>query len=125
MIILDSNIWIALLHRSDSQHKKAKDLFHSLKGPVLIPDFILSEVCTVLTQLAGKFLANQFLDLAMENNEALIFQLELKEFHETIFFYQKYSRNDLSFIDVMLLYLSKQYSVETFDIHLRKAIARK
>ena len=52
--ILDSNVWIAFLHKGDSQHKKAQRIFARQKEPIVIPEYVIIEVSSVLLQKASK-----------------------------------------------------------------------
>jgi len=121
MIIFDSNIWIAYINKSDSTHKRALKLFQAINTKdILITEYLLLEIATVLKQIQGHKFAQKFIQLIIDNNISF---LESKNFYaQTFLLFQSLKENKLSFVDVSLLYLSKKYKVETFDKNLQKMI---
>ena len=67
MVVLDSNIWIAFFHVSDSQHEKAKKVFAGIASKILLPDYIIFEVVSILAIRASKEIADLFLERVTDN----------------------------------------------------------
>lgn len=124
MTILDSNVWIALLSEADSQHKTAESSVARVKDDVLLPQFIISEVCTVLAQKYGKAAADLFIEYGLNAAGTTIWSADEKTFIQLVEFYRQGKHPGLSFIDVSLLFLSRLYPVITFDRQLARAIKR-
>lgn len=122
MTILDSNIWIAYLDKNDSQHNKAVKLWSSLQHQIILPEYVLLEVTTILAMRVSKEHANSFLDVAQNNSQASILSASESFFSALLSYYQEQMHPHLSFVDVSLLLLSKTYTVYTFDTKLAKAI---
>lgn len=124
MIILDSNIWIALYHEEDSQHAKAQTLIQKIREPVGIPEYILIEVCTVLTNRLHKSVADLFLDRIQKSENTVILPIEQKLFYELCHFFRTHNFPKLSFIDSCLVYFSQFHTIHTFDKKLASAIQK-
>ncbi len=122
MTILDSSIWIAYLHIADSQHKKAVDLLAQVPQPYLVPEYVISEVCSVLAMRAGKGVVKNFLEVVFHNSDTRVLYCENDLFLETVKYFAEIPEKHLSFTDTMLLSLSSEYSTLTFDKKLEKAI---
>ena len=124
MIVLDSNLWIALYSENDSQHTAAILAFSAIHEPILVPHFIIAEVCTILTRDDGKNVALAFLN-RVENTAGIeMLAITAEEFTNIIEFYQQSYHSGLSFVDIFLLWLAQQYRVFTLDKKLERAIAR-
>lgn len=123
MIIIDSNIWIAYLNKNDSQHRKAVSFMSEVKEGVLITEYIILEVATVLAMKIDKRAADSFVDFVTNNRDIEVLSSSGDNFYKTLDFFLKYKKNNLSFIDLSLLALSKKYQVFTFDRNLEKEIA--
>ena len=121
-VIFDSNVWIAFLHKSDTQHKKALDFFANQKEPIAIPEYVIIEVASVLLQKAGKKTSDEFLGVVMNNEDIEVLYAQDQFFNEVVDIFRKSSMKTLSFIDFVLLYLARSYQVITFDKNLQKAI---
>lgn len=118
--IFDSNIWIARLDHSDSQNKKATEVFDKLNSKLLLTTFLISEICTILQFKAGKERSDFFLNFIKENKDIQI--LEDFDFSELLDFYLQNNFKKLSFVDRSLLLLSKGFEIVTFDKDLEKAL---
>jgi len=122
MIILDSNVWIALFHKEDTLQAKAHNLLENISSKILLPEYVLLEVCSVLKRLKRKQAANQFLDYVLDNRDIDCFHTSPSLLEETIKLFRTRSQDDLSFIDVSLLSLSRFHTIHTFDKKLASAI---
>jgi len=124
MIILDSNVWIALFHKEDTLQAKAHNLLENISSKILLPEYVLLEVCSVLKRLKRKQAANQFLDYVLDNRDIDCFHTSPSLLEETIKLFRTRSQDDLSFIDISLLFLSRFHTVHTFDKKLASAIKK-
>jgi len=122
MTILDSNVWIGFLYKDDALHKKAEKIFQLCEKPIVIPEYIAIETSSVLSQKAGKRIADGFLELIMQSKDVEALFAEDQFFIEVIEFFKHGKEKRLSFIDVALLYLSRSYQIITFDKNLEKAL---
>jgi len=122
MTIFDSNVWIAFLHESDSQRKKAEKIFRDQKESVFVPEYVIVEVTSVLLQKAGKERANTFLEMVMHSNDVEVLFANEEFFLEVVKFVKKRPEKKLSFVDFSLLHLSASYELITFDKNLQKAV---
>lgn len=122
MIILDSNVWIAYFHEQDSQHTKAEKVFSQISTPIILPEYVILEVSTILVQHAGKKIANQFLELIKDNRDIILLLTEEAFFLKVIAAFQKENTKKLSFVDTALFVLSQKFAVITFDTALSRAI---
>ena len=125
MTILDSNVWIAFLNESDSQHKKAEKVFNVILLPIGMPEYIIAEVASVLAMRASKTIADKFIDIALDNQDIQIIFSSRSFFTGAMESFKNSKQKQLSFVDSVLLYLSQNHEIITFDENLRKAIAAK
>jgi predicted nucleic acid-binding protein len=122
MVIFDANIWIALLNVEDSQHEKSLVVFESTNESILLPEYVLVETLNVLTQKAGKKIADAFLSMVFASDKIEV-GFSSKNFLLRVV--QSFLANDhakLSFVDQGLLYLSQFHKVITFDKNLAKKL---
>ena len=122
MILLDSNVWIALLNRSDHQHTKAKKLFFSLSCPLLITEYLVLEVTSVLSLRVDHRVAQEFLRLVRHNHDVLLLPSSVEFFTEVQQTFLASSFPRLSFVDHSILLLAQKYPVFTFDKALSEVI---
>lgn len=125
MIILDTSVWVALLHEKDSQYEKALESVSSLDWEkVVLPDLVFYEVLTVikikselklcLPKVFLKLLKTTEVDYSSIPNE--IIELSIKKIIAT--------SQKTSFVDICLYEWSRQDDVRiiTFDASLEKWI---
>lgn len=124
MKILDSNVWIALFHESDSQNLRAKNLFKNLKLPVAITEYIVLETCSILARKASKKIADNFLSEALDNEDVILLSSKENYFWEVASRFKKIPSKNFSFVDVSLLCLSKNYEIVTFDRKLNSELKK-
>jgi predicted nucleic acid-binding protein len=125
MIILDSNIWIAYLNMNDSQHAKADMIFIETErsgSKIVLSEYLILEITSVLAMKVSKQSADDFLKLALNNSDIVNIASDNNFFEEVVSLFKKQKNQKLSFVDVSLLYLSKNFKVATFDENLQKAI---
>ena len=124
MIILDSNVWISFLDKNDNQHKKAKKIIDKIDCDIVVPEYVIIEVCTVLLKKTNKKIANGFIEIAFNNQNTEILFCDEYFFNNVVDNFINLDGCKLSFIDIAILYLSKNYKVITFDKNLEKAIKK-
>lgn len=122
MVIFDSDVWIALLNKNDSQHQKAKLVFESIKENIILPEYVFIEISSVLSLKVGKGVADDFIKIALNNKNIRMLVSRKEYFAEIVDIFIKSPNKHLSFIDFSLLYFSKKFKVITFDKKLKKAI---
>lgn len=122
MIILDSNVWISFLDKNDSQHKKAEKIIEKINCDIVVPEYVVIEVCTVLLRKTDKKTADAFIEIAFNNQNIKILFSNEHFFNLFVGNFKNVQNKNLSFIDTVLLYLSKTYEVITFDKDLKKMI---
>ncbi len=121
MTVVDSSVWIAWLDKDDSQHSMAEKLLEELHD-IVIPEYVILEVCTVLSRKRGHTLAERFLGMALENSDITLLFSKEEFFYKTVDTFKKVCRRKLSFVDSMLASLSQSYTILTFDRALQNII---
>ena len=124
MIILDSSVWIAYWNKNDNQHEKAEKVFSKIDNKVVLTEYLVLEICSVLSLRVNKKIADKFLDFALSNSDIELFLSDENHFTGTIKNFNKNKTGKLSFVDCSLLYLSKFYEVITFDRGLKREIEK-
>lgn len=121
-LILDSCVWIAYLDKDDLHHEKASGVFALLKERVILPEYIVLEICTFLIKKKRGHLAREFIYMALKNDALRFLSSDPEQFFSFMCAFQEQKIDILSFVDASLLFLSKTYRVLTFDKELEKAI---
>lgn len=124
MTILDSNVWIAFFHENDSQHEKAEKIIKGLGTLIVVPEYVVVEVSSILLFNADKKTSDIFLDNMSDNKNIEILLSNESFFNNVIEKFRNSENKKLSFIDTALLCLSESYDIITFDKDLKKAIER-
>ena len=119
-IILDSSIWVAFLHDTDSQHKQALAVFERIGNTITVPEYVVIEVATILKRRKKQDEAKRFVHRVLnENPQSFLPADSLIREAATLF---RERTDQLSFTDTALLALAASYRVITFDRDLQKAI---
>jgi len=116
--IFDSSVWIAYFSPSETRHSEARKLLEQA-AVIIIPEYVLLEVVTVLRQKKEEELLAGFMSLATDAKTYLPADTLGSEVAAE---YTKPRYKKLSFVDVSLVLLAKQYNVVTFDKALLTAI---
>ncbi|MFQ6049727.1 MAG: type II toxin-antitoxin system VapC family toxin [Candidatus Paceibacterales bacterium] len=124
MVILDSNVWISFLNIDDYDHKKAERVFRKLKEKIVLTEYILLEVVTIISQKISKDLADSFIRTVIDNKDIEILASSKEFLDEIIKFYLSKKNKNLSFVDYSLLYLSQKTEIITFDKILKKELKK-
>lgn len=124
-IIFDSNVWIGYFNTEDTAHSKAVDYFEKYhKHTVILTEYVLLEVATVLKQKIGYAPTNKIITtlLQTENIELLS---SSEYFTSTLTQFLTSKDKYLSFVDMSLLCLADDFTIVTFDQKLNSAIKNK
>ena len=122
MIILDSSIIVAFFRPLEELHETARKVIETSEH-CIIPDHVLAESLTVIKIRKGFEVAKNCSLFLTYNERFTIRPTSLLEFQNTLQFFTG-AKNNLSFIDTLLLTLSQQevIPVATFDQDLRQAL---
>src|SRR3989344_130959 len=118
-VILDSSVWVAFLHKEDSQHPKARKMLEGITEPIIVPEYILIEVATILKRKKKDMEAKRFVQTVFNDGGTFLLS-EMLAYETAELFWMR--RDTLSFIDTALLILSRRYRVITFDAQLARAL---
>lgn len=120
MKILDSSVIIAFFRIREENHKKAVSIFFK-EDSFVVPDYVFSEVLTVLKQKEGLETVRKCTDFLMNTKNVEMQTIDLEVFSEAMKFFVS-QKNKLSFVDTLLLIFSKfkNYPLLTFDKELGK-----
>lgn len=122
-IVVDASVLVAALHKEDSQHAEGEHLVREAEKPFLVPECIVFETTAALIARANKTIANGFLkDIAFSNRD---FHTVPSTPELVIAAVRTFASIDkkLSLADCVLLVLSSNYKILTFDRVLAKAIS--
>jgi len=123
-MILDTSIFVAFFHDKDIHHEEAAEIFKKAeKRKIIISDFLLNEIITVLLRKTGLKKTKKILDFLLNDETLVIRHTSRDEFFEIVDIFK--NQNDhLSFVDCSILWLSDQYGLDvaTFDKELEKEI---
>ena len=120
MLLVDSSVIIATFRKNEVHHKEALNIVEYAQEIVIL-DYVLSEVLTVLKMRESTDIALKCLDFLTNNNNIHIRQLHHSELTKAIIFFKE-NKNTLSFVDTALIIYSRShtYSFATFDKELQK-----
>lgn len=128
--IVDANIWIAYFDITDSLSSRAKKHildFETSRQPVLLTDFIIQEVVTVLLYKNMSKSVQQFMRYIHEQDYIEIVSIDTELWDNTIQFIEgrKFTPK-LSLTDWSLLFLANTYNflLVTFDKQLSNTSKR-
>lgn len=121
-IIIDTNVWVSLFNEQDSNYQKALALKSICFGEQTIPDLIFYETLTILkNKIKDIKLLNRFTGFAHENLDVTI-RLFYENNVDVLKLFLNEKKDGLSYVDSLLLFLSKEYHILTFDQDLKKRI---
>ena len=121
-IILDSSVWVAFLHDTDSQHKEALEVFERIGHTITVPEYVVIEVATILKRRKKLDEAKRFVHRVLNENPQSFLPADSLIYETAALFRER--TDQLSFTDTTLLVLARSYRVITFDRDLQKAIER-
>lgn len=129
MILLDTSFLVGYFQKGDVHHQKAIALRNTLRSDqddLQIPLAIFEELMTVITNKVGSeeaVLLGKY--LLSEQSPLSIIPFSEQHFSKTWQTFQKLSPHTFSFVDCLLITLSKQYQcpVLTFDKALTSVLS--
>jgi predicted nucleic acid-binding protein len=123
-IIIDSSVWIAAFNEEDSNYKKVlkyKDYFEEEQW---MPDIVFYEVLSVLkTKIKKKESLDKFIIYAKENGNISI-RLFYEDNKDVLRTFTHETSGKLSYVDALLVHLSRKYHILTFDEDVKKQIQK-
>lgn len=121
-IIIDSSVWISAFNKEDSNHKKALAFASSYEEEQWMPDIVFYEVLTVLkNKIKDTSLVDEFVQYATTNGNILI-RLFYEYNSEVLKTFIHETSARLSYVDSLLVYLSRDFKILTFDDNLKTQI---
>lgn len=124
-VIFDSNVWVGYFNIEDITHVKAVTYFKKYQDvTIVLTEYILLEVATVLKQKIGHITTNKIIATLLQTENIQL--LPSSEYFETTLT-QFLTMKDkyLSFVDMSLLVLSTDFTVITFDKKLKARLKKK
>lgn len=124
MVILDSSVIIAYFRENEIDHTRAEKIFDKYKT-LFIPNFVLSEVLTILKMKEGFEAAANAIEFLINSDDIEIIYIDEDMFDASIGYFVS-NKNSLSFVDTLLLKLANSEKVPflTFDRELGKAMLK-
>lgn len=120
--LVDSSVWVALFLDFDTQHTKAVQLFKKLRGELVVPYCVVSEVASVLAYKHSKKQADGFLAYLEGNKDVCV--LADDPLPEIAHYLSLSAR--VSFADAALVFLAQEkgFKLVTFDKQLERLAAK-
>lgn len=125
-VVVDANIWIALIDKQDSLHDQAYEILQEIdeETQILLTDYVVQEVITVLLYKKRSQLIQGFLKYFRSNPHIISISIDT-DFFDSITKYiekQNYSPK-LALTDWSLLFLADYFEIHvlTFDKQLANA----
>lgn len=121
-IIIDTSVWVSLFNEEDSNYKKALRYKSVCFGEQTMPDLIFYETLTILkNKIKDVKLLNKFSEFTYNNLDVTI-RLFYENNIDVLKLFLNEKKDGLSYVDTLLLFLSKEYHILTFDEDLKKRI---
>ena len=126
-VFLDASGIIALLNKSDSLHKQAKQIYRSFLPSnyiFLTTDLVLLEVGNVLSELKFKNAVIKYLKSLQDSPKVKIVYTQKSDFEIGLKRYEKYRDKDWGLVDCISFELMEKYGCKqafTHDHHFRQA----
>lgn len=128
--IVDSNFWIGLYHEDDSLHAQAKKIFQQIEQDereVLITNFIVQEVFTVISLVQNQQKALEFYYLVTNHKRITQIDIEKIIINKIIHFINNNKLNKpLSLVDYSIVFMAHKFDFEiiSFDRELMNVYNR-
>lgn len=122
MVLFDSNIFISYFRIEEIHHAQAKK-FYEDSHEIIITDYVLSEIYTVLLLKETYHIAKEVLQWITKNPKIQVLRLSNEEIMGTVEFIQE-KKSLLSFTDASLVFLARKRSFKllSFDKAINKEI---
>ena len=123
-IIFDTNVWLGMLIKQDSLHKKSLQLAREYKSYTkIVPEYIVLETLTLLKQHTTITEVQNTLQFFLDSDTVEVLPA-VHSYDKTITLFKTSHDKHLSFVDMSLLALSRDFEVKTFDKKLAAAIKK-
>lgn len=123
-IIIDSSVIISAFNKDDSNHEKALSYKDQFEEEQWMPDIVFYEVLSVLkNKIKNKILLDNFIAYATSQGNITI-RLFYEYNREVLKNFIHETSGRLSYVDSLLVYLSHEYSILTFDDNLKNEIRK-
>ncbi len=106
MIIADAGFWIALLHRDDAWHPRARECYAALDDRLITTWPVLTEACHFLQSRVGEA-AKQGLLEALGDGAFEVFQLEARHVPHMVELMRRYAALPMDLADASLVVLAE------------------
>ena len=126
-VLVDSNVWIALHHESDTLHEKAKQIFQKFEAEnttALVTDYIIQEVFSVIIRISGQTAALAYYDHMVGLNRVESIDMNSFFLQKIIQFIRKKNLlKPLGLVDYSIIFFSHlvECPLISFDQQLNKA----
>lgn len=122
--IIDSSVWISAFNSEDANNKLALQYVEYFEQEQWVPDIVFYEVLSVLkNKLKNKALLDKFVDYT-KNNGNISIRLFYEHNREVLKTFTYETTGRLSYVDSLLVYLSRDYWILTFDEDIKKEIKK-
>lgn len=123
-VIFDTNVWLGMLIKQDSLHKKSLQLVREYNSHTkIVPEYIVLETLTLLRRHTTNAEVQNTLQFFLDSDTVEVLPA-VHSYDKTINLFQTINDKHLSFVDTSLLALSRDYEVKTFDKKLASAIKK-
>lgn len=123
-IIIDSSVIVSFFNKDDGNFKKALKYNEYFKMDQWMPDIVFYESLTVLkTKIKNKECLDRFIAYATESSQVMI-RLFYEDNKDVLRTFTHDTSGKLSYVDALLVHLSRKYQVLTFDEDLKKEIRK-
>lgn len=106
MIIADAGFWIALLHRDDGWHPRARECYEGLNERLITTWPVLTETCHFLQRRVGEA-AKQGLLAALGEGAFEVFQLDARHASHMVDLMRRYAALPMDLADSSLVVLAE------------------
>ncbi|MDD5337591.1 MAG: PIN domain-containing protein [Candidatus ainarchaeum sp.] len=124
-MIVDTSVFFGLYHEHDVHHEEALGIFRRMGENILLSDFMLNELASVVLRKTGIEKANAMLDTLLEMDGLVLHYTTKQEFSEILSLFRNQKNGDnLSFVDCSIIWLARHYGakVATFDKNLQERL---
>jgi len=125
-VLIDSNVFIALVAEEDALHKGAISSWENLKlssSLLITSNVVISETITVLSLRTGKLDALRFINMIYNSQITTVLRSNEEDELLAVAIFKKAESKNISFADCLTLALMKVHQVSTlltFDVQLQK-----
>lgn len=122
MILVDTNVLVALVDERDRLHRRAKRDLHKLRGPFGVTSVVLSEACFLLED---SYLRDR-LSMLLQRMSIVPVELDSPWWQDVFDWLARYADHTPDLCDAMLIVLSSRIgaAIWTYDTEFRKAWRR-